>query len=196
MAVQALCNDVLAKANAPWARLALVRAQLHRGDVVAARKACEALVAEEPTYADAQDTLGRIHLESGDVARALAAFRAAVEMTPGCLLRAQACGTLAFYAGESKLAAVMLDRCVSLGIRSRLFDALTLLILNVLRYDERNPKGAGRRAGADAALLGALRAVAAPGQLRPSRGCACEPVAQRPGRRAGDGPRRRHRRRT
>jgi len=141
LALQELCENVRDKSNAPWARLALVRAQLQRGDVGGARKACELLVNEEPTYADALDTLGRIHLEVGDVGRALAAYRGAVELTPGCLLRAQACGTLAFYARESRLATVMLDRCVSLGIRSRLFDALTLLILTVLRFDERNSRG-------------------------------------------------------
>jgi CheY-like chemotaxis protein len=140
-ALQKRREDVRSRSNAPWARLALVRAQLQRGDWSRARKAFEELVASEPAYADALDTLGRIHLEVGDVGRAFAAFRGAVELTPGCLLRAQACGTLAFYAVDKKLARLLLNRCVSLGIQLRLFDPLTLLILTVLRFDERSPKG-------------------------------------------------------
>lgn len=140
LTLQHLCEDVRARSNASWARLALVRAQLQRGDIGGARKACEALVVDEPTCADARDTLGRIHLELGDVGGALAAFRSAVELTPGCLLRAQACGTLAFYAQDPRLATVMLERCVSLGSRSRLFAAMTLLSLSVQRFDARNPK--------------------------------------------------------
>jgi CheY-like chemotaxis protein len=139
--LQTLCEHVLKQGGGEWARLAMVRAQVHRGDLVAARRACESLLDEQPGNADAFDLLGRIHLEHGDIARALDAYRRAVELTPGCLLRLQACGTLAFYAHDNPLALQTLDRCVSLGVRSKLFDALSLFLLAVLQFDARNHKG-------------------------------------------------------
>lgn len=139
--LQALCEHVQQQGGAEWARLAMVRGQVHRGDLAAARRACESLLDDQPGSADAFDLLGRIHLEQGDIARALEAFRRAVELTPGCLLRLQACGTLAYYAHESALALQTMDRCVSLGVRSKLFDALSLFLLAVLQFDARNNKG-------------------------------------------------------
>ncbi len=135
-----LCEDVERKAGSSWARLGIVRAHLHRGDLGTARRICDALIASRADDADAHDALGRIHLEHGDIDKAFAAYRRSVELTPGCLLRLQACGSLAFYAGDRQGAMQWLDRSVSLGIRSRLFDALTLMLLVLLRYDERNTK--------------------------------------------------------
>lgn len=139
--LQALCEHVQQKGGAEWARLAMVRGQVQRGDLAAARRACEGLLDDQPGCADAFDLLGRIHLEQGDIARALEAFRHAVELTPGCLLRLQACGTLAFYAHQDALARQTMDRCVSLGVRSKLFDAFSLFLLAVLQFDARSNKG-------------------------------------------------------
>ena len=134
------CEEVLAQSDAAWARLCIVRAHLHRGDLGAARKVCVALIASQPAHADAHDALGRIQLEQGDIVRALESYKTSVQLTPGCLLRLQACGSLAFYAGDAAGAAQWLDRSVGLGVRSRLFDALTLMMLALLRFDEGNGK--------------------------------------------------------
>jgi tetratricopeptide (TPR) repeat protein len=136
----ALFDEVLKLGTAPWARLGLVRAQLQRGEVAKARKACEELLAAQPNFADAYDVLGQLHVDQGDLKQAHAAFRQAAQLTPGCILRLQISGALAFYTGRREEALTALDRAVALGGQSRLFDGLTLALLALLVYDLRDPK--------------------------------------------------------
>jgi tetratricopeptide (TPR) repeat protein len=82
-----------------------------------------------------------VHLEQGDFAAALATYRTAAELTPGCLLRLQRCGTLCFYAGERDAALKLLERAVAMGLKSKLFDAFTLLLVALMRFDRRDSKG-------------------------------------------------------
>ncbi len=127
--------------GAAWARLGVARALMASGDNSSARKAVLAVLDKDPGSADAQDLLGRILVEQCDFDGALAAYRRAAELTPGCLLRAQHNGALAFYQGQADEAVQALERSVAMGLSSKLFDALSLLLLALLRHDRNDTSG-------------------------------------------------------
>jgi len=124
----------------PWAKLGVTRAQFAAGEVSPARRSVEAVLREHPEHADAYDVLGRLQVDQGELAQALTTYRIASQLTPGCLLRLQHCGTLAFYQGEREEAIRMLERVISMGLKSKLFDALTLMLMCFLRFDSNDPK--------------------------------------------------------
>lgn len=136
-------NAVLAEKPLGWARAGVARARLAMGELAAARRLLEALVQESPDYADAQDLLGRVLVEQGELPAALDCFRAASALTPGCLLRLQHRATLAFYQRQKAEALEQLERTVALGRRSKLFDALCLALLGMLKFDQRDSRGVG-----------------------------------------------------
>ncbi len=57
------------------------------------------------------------------------------------MLRLQHCGTLAFYQGHGPEALRLLERTMALGLKSKLFDALTLMLIALLRFDASDSKG-------------------------------------------------------
>lgn len=132
----ALCQKVLASRPQNWAKAGIARARMAAGEWSAARRHLEALVEEEPGFADAQDLLGRVLVEVGDFEAALERYRTASNLTPGCLLRLQSRGTLAFYCGAAEEAIHHLERALSMGRNSKLFDALSLLNLALLYLDK------------------------------------------------------------
>jgi CheY-like chemotaxis protein len=134
--------EKLAQATAaPWARLGVARAQIAAGDMPAAKRTIAAVLAEEPESADAHDLAGRLLVEQCEFDAALAEYRMAAEITPGCLLRAQHAGALAFYQGYGSEALHFLERTLGLGVQSKLFDALSLVLIAVLRFDLGDAKG-------------------------------------------------------
>ncbi|MBL8339821.1 MAG: response regulator [Rubrivivax sp.] len=151
-----------------WARLGSARARLAAGDIGQARRTVLAVLDDERGNADAHDLLGRILVEQSEFDLALEHYRIATELTPGCLLRQQHAGALAFYHGQSDFALEHLERALSLGMKSRLFDALTLLLIAMLRHDQRD-------AGAVGTALGMLRRLHErhPGSLRLERLVLC-----------------------
>jgi hypothetical protein len=127
--------------DATWARLGKARALLAQGDHSGARKAVAAALAQDGDSADAHDLMGRLLVEQCDFDGALAEYRTAAELTPGCLLRAQHAGALACYQGQAEEALKWLERTLGMGVQSKLFDALTLLLLAVLRFDRGDAAG-------------------------------------------------------
>jgi CheY-like chemotaxis protein len=127
--------------GATWARLGVARAHIACGDIAAARTMIAGVLADEPASADAHDLAGHLFVEQCDFGAALVEFRAAAALTPGCLLRAQHAGALAFYQGASAEALAFLERTLGLGVQSKLFDALTLLLIAVLRFDLGDARG-------------------------------------------------------
>lgn len=127
--------------QAPWARMGQARADLHSGDIGRARRTLQAVLKDDPKAADAHDLLGRLLLDQCDFNGALDHFRTATTLTPGCLLRAQHAGALAFYQGQSGEARQWLERTLSLGVQSKLFDALSLLLIALLRFDDGDAGG-------------------------------------------------------
>lgn len=136
-----LFSTLAQRTQAPWAQLGMARAEMHRGDVTRARGIVQAVLHEDPSLADAHDLLGQLLVDQCDFNAALQHFRAATERTPGCLLRAQHAGALAFYQGHPAEARQCLERAQGLGAQSRLFDAQTLLLLAALRFDDGDAAG-------------------------------------------------------
>lgn len=127
--------------EATWARLGMARAMLALGDNGTARKTVTAALAQDAGSADAHDLMGRLLVEQCDFDGALAEYRTAAELTPGCLLRAQHAGALAYYQDQGDEAVEWLERTLGMGVQSKLFDALTLLLLAVLRFDRGDAAG-------------------------------------------------------
>jgi DNA-binding response OmpR family regulator len=121
-----------------WARVGIARSEWAAGRLGKAQKAIDALLRDEPDCADALDLQGRMRVERSDFAGALESYRAAAQATPGCLLRAQHAGALAFYLGHRLEAAELLARARTLGAGTRLFDALSLFLLALAHHDNQD----------------------------------------------------------
>jgi CheY-like chemotaxis protein len=119
----------------PWARLGLVRTHVAEGCIPKAKKAAEELLSEDPKNADAHAMLGRIHLEAGSLAQALASYTAALEITPECALRSQIAGSLSFYSGSESEALTLLDRSWGMSRGTHLLDVLTVVQASYLRFE-------------------------------------------------------------
>lgn len=138
---RALYDAIIEAKTVPWARLGVARTELATGNLVAAKRTLEALIGDMPDHADSYDVMGRVQMEQGEITDALRTYRTAANLTPGCLLRQQRAGTLAFYAGERDEALKQLDRAMIQGLRSKLFDMFTLVLLALMRFDMRDGKG-------------------------------------------------------
>jgi CheY-like chemotaxis protein len=138
---RALCQAVVEARPAPWARLGVARAMLADGEITPAKRTLEALIQEQPQFADSYDVMGKVQMEQGLLEDALATYGTANALTPGCILRLQHCGTLNFYVGSASTAIQMLERTWQLGHKSRLFDVLSMMLLAFLRLDSRDTKG-------------------------------------------------------
>jgi len=136
-----LYDAIIAARTMPWARLGVARTELATGNGAAARRTLETLIGDLPDFADSYDMMGRVQLEQGELGAALKTYRTASNLTPGCLLRQQRCGTLAFYAGQREEALKLLERTVASGLRSKLFDYMSLVLIALIRFDAKDNKG-------------------------------------------------------
>lgn len=135
-----LYDAIIEARTVPWARLGVARTELAAGNLVAARRTLETLIGDLPDHADSYDVMGRVQMEQGEIEEALKTYRIAANLTPGCLLRLQRTGTLAFYAGQRDEALKLLDRTVINGLRSKLFDMLSLVLVAFMRFDIKDGK--------------------------------------------------------
>ena len=135
-----LYDAIIEAKTVPWARLGVARTELASGNLVAAKRTLEALIGDMPDHADSYDVMGRVQMEQGEITDALRTYRTASNLTPGCLLRQQRAGTLAFYAGERDEALKQLERAMINGLRSKLFDMFTLVLIALMRFDQRDGK--------------------------------------------------------
>lgn len=126
---------VMAVQPKPWAQLGLARVPLDMGLPHKAVPLLRQQLDEDPAYTDALDTLGRAHAELGQFDEALKAYEQACGQTPHSISRLQRLGMLAFYVGEPDAALPLLERCVQLGLGSRLFDAQCLVLLGALQFE-------------------------------------------------------------
>lgn len=136
-----LYEAIIAAKTVPWARLGVARTEVASGNLQAARRTLENLIGELPDYADSHDLMGHVQMEQGDLGQALKTYQTAATLTPGCLLRLQRCGSLGFYAGQRPEALKMLERAMSQGLRSKLFDMLSLVLIGLMRFDAKDYKG-------------------------------------------------------
>jgi CheY-like chemotaxis protein len=159
-----LYEAIIAAKTVPWARLGVARTEVASGNLQAARRTLENLTGDLPDYADSHDLMGHVQMEQGDLAQALKTYQTAATLTPGCLLRLQRCGSLGFYAGQRAEALKMLERAMSQGLRSKLFDMLSLVLIGLMRFDAKDHKGFKYTHDALAAAL-----ERAPGSIRLQR---------------------------
>jgi CheY-like chemotaxis protein/lipopolysaccharide biosynthesis regulator YciM len=141
---RALYEAVQAAKALPWARLGIARVELESGQLQQACRTLESLIGEQPTYADAYDVMGRVQVEQGDMDAALETYRNAARLTPASITRLQKQGMLSFYMGQTADAVESLERTVRIGIRSKMFDGQTLVLLALLYFDQRDTKAFGR----------------------------------------------------
>lgn len=139
-----LYEAVLSANAVPWAKLGIARAHIAANEFHKATRTLESLIAENPTYVDAYDVMGRLHLDQGNLDAAVTIYRQAVELTPGSIGRLQKLGMLAFYMGDAAEAARALDRAVLIGISSKMFDFQTLVLLAMLRFRQQDTRGLQR----------------------------------------------------
>jgi tetratricopeptide (TPR) repeat protein len=88
--------------------------------------------------------MGRVQVDQGQFAEALATYRTATQLTPGSISRLQRQGMLAFYLGETDEATKALERATLMGISSKMFDFQTIVLLAVTRFTARDSKGLQR----------------------------------------------------
>jgi CheY-like chemotaxis protein len=125
----------------PWAKLGVARAEIEGGAHDQARRTLESLISANPSYADAYDVMGRVQVEQGDLGSALDTYRKACELTPGSIGRLQKQGMLAFFAGEFAEAEKALDKAVSTGISSKMFDLESLVLQALLKFETADLRG-------------------------------------------------------
>ena len=139
-----LYEAVIATQALPWARLGVARAQIESGSGPAGKRTLESLISDQPGFADAYDVMGRVQVDQGQFAEALATYRTATQLTPGSIARLQRQGMLAFYLGETDEAKKALERATLMGISSKMFDFQTIVLLAVTRFTDRDSKGLQR----------------------------------------------------
>jgi cytochrome c-type biogenesis protein CcmH/NrfG len=137
----AMYAAVLADKAVPWAKLGLARALEASGQAGAAVSTIENLLAAEPTYADAYDVMGKIHVAQGEFAKAMDAYRRAVEITPTSVVRLQKFGMLAYYAGEQETALQALEQAAQWGAGSPKFDPQSLVLLALAKHRQCSAEG-------------------------------------------------------
>src|SRR5690606_31349374 len=94
---QRLYEAVIEAKTLPWARLGVARAQLESGVPAKAATTIESLLADDDSYADAYDVMGRAQFELGQFDQALATYAMATRLTPHSVSRLLKHGMLAFY---------------------------------------------------------------------------------------------------
>lgn len=138
---KAMFEALLAFKALPWAKLGLARVELRSGNAAQAGSALQALLAEDPGYADAYDVYGRALFEEMDFNGALEIYAKAVLLTPGNISRLQKLGALELYLGKSAEAAEHLGAALSIGPNSRALDFQSLVSLAIANLDLGEKRG-------------------------------------------------------
>jgi CheY-like chemotaxis protein len=128
----------------PWAKLGLARVEVETGDYPKATRTLESLIAEQPSFGDAYDVMGRVHIEQGNLASALETYTKASTITPQNISRLQKTGMMCFLMGQADEAVSALERTVRLGLSSKMFDCQTLVMLSMLYFDQGDSKELSR----------------------------------------------------
>ncbi|WP_245636076.1 response regulator [Curvibacter delicatus] len=138
---QRLYEAVVAAKTVPWAKLGVARSLLGSGEPTRAISTLENLIAEDPTYADAYDVLGRAQFELGRFDRALDTYKMACTMTPHSVVRLQNLGMMTYYSGDRAEAEKILGKTARVGLDSKMFDPQTLVLLAFARLENNDRKG-------------------------------------------------------
>lgn len=117
-AAKAVCEQVLAVRNLPWARLILGKALFHSGDLTAARDLFQRLKDENRSYMEAYDWLARTLMALNESASAQEVLLQAVELSPKAILRQRMLGDLATQNEDFTVAERAFRRAAGLGRES------------------------------------------------------------------------------
>jgi CheY-like chemotaxis protein/Tfp pilus assembly protein PilF len=139
-----LYEAVIKAKTLPWAKLGVARSMLDGGHAQAAVSTLENLIAEDPTYTDAYDVMGRAQFELGKFEEALATYQMASKLTPASVGRLQSMGMMSFYAGRPEVAEAVLKRTCLLGLDSKLFDCQALVLMAFVQFDRHDHKSLQR----------------------------------------------------
>lgn len=136
-----LFEQIVSTQALPWARLGYARCAHEVGAVQQARLTLDALIHDQPGYADAYDVMGRVLLDQGHVEEALRALRRATALTPGNVSRLLQLGTIAFFHGDRREAVASLQQAITLGSKSKVFDPQGFVLLGMLQFDRGDLRG-------------------------------------------------------
>ena len=139
-----LYEAVIKAKTLPWAKLGVARSMLDGGQPAAAVSTLENLIAEDPTYTDAYDVMGRAQFELGKFDEALATYKMATTLTPASIGRLQSFGMMSFYAGNLDDAERTLSRTALLGLDSRIFDCQSLVLMAFVQFERGDHKALQR----------------------------------------------------
>ncbi len=114
-AAKALFREILENAPAPWAQLGLAKAMVMQKRHADAVEALLPLVAEHPSYVDAQDWLARAQEALGDLKAAQRTIEDTVAQSPHALRRVRRLGEVALQAGDAEVAERALAEVVRKG---------------------------------------------------------------------------------
>jgi tetratricopeptide (TPR) repeat protein len=117
---------------------------LDGGQVQAAVSTLENLIAEDPSYVDAYDVMGRAQFELGKFEDALATYKMACQLTPASVGRLQSLGMMSFYAGHLDEAERVLRRTCLLGLDSKIFDCQSLVLMAFVQFERGDHKALQR----------------------------------------------------
>lgn len=144
VAAKKLYEAVIQAKTLPWAKLGVARSMLDGGQPAAAISTLENLIAEDPTYTDAYDVMGRAQFELGKFDEALATYKMASTLTPASIGRLQSFGMMSFYAGNLEDAERTLARTALLGLDSRIFDCQSLVLMAFVQFERGDHKALQR----------------------------------------------------
>ena len=139
-----LYEAVIKAKTLPWAKLGVARSMLDGGQVQAAVSTLENLIADDPSYADAYDVMGRAQFELGKFEDALATYKMACQLTPASVGRLQSLGMMSFYAGHLDEAERILRRTCLLGLDSKIFDCQSLVLMAFVQFERGDSKALQR----------------------------------------------------
>lgn len=139
-----LYEAVIKAKTLPWAKLGVARSMLDGGQPAAAVSMLENMIAEDPTYTDAYDVMGRAQFELGKFDEALATYKMASTLTPSSIGRLQSFGMMSFYAGKLEDAERTLSRTALLGLDSKIFDCQSLVLMAFVQFERGDHKALQR----------------------------------------------------
>lgn len=129
-----LYEVVTAEKALPWARLGIARVQGAEGLLGEARTTLENLIADHRSYADAYDVMGKVQIGQGDLDAAYETYAMACEITPSSITRLQKAGLMALYTGRTAEAERLMERVVRIGLGSKMFDPIAIVVLAFCKY--------------------------------------------------------------
>ncbi|MBV8503084.1 MAG: response regulator [Paucibacter sp.] len=117
---RAVYEDVLGRANLPWAKLGLAKLCMEEGDLNAARNQLESIIQNHPQYLEAYDCLAKVHEMQEQAQAQLDVLQRASKLSPNSASRQSALGAAALKTGDTELAGQSFQRSIKLNEHSAL----------------------------------------------------------------------------